>query len=40
MQAEPIAVIATNGLTKHYGKVQALVDLTLDVRAGQIFGFL
>jgi ABC-2 type transport system ATP-binding protein len=40
MQAEPIAVIATNGLTKHYGKVQALVDLTLDVRAGEIFGFL
>jgi beta-exotoxin I transport system ATP-binding protein len=40
MQVEPIAVIATNGLTKHYGKVQALVDLTLDVRAGEIFGFL
>ena len=40
MQAEPIAVIATNGLTKHYGKVQALVDLTLDVHAGEIFGFL
>jgi ABC-2 type transport system ATP-binding protein len=40
MQAEPIAVIATNGLTKHYGKVQALVDLTLEVRAGEIFGFL
>src|SRR5438445_2027754 len=40
MQAEPIAVNATNGLTKHYGKVQALVDLTLEVRAGEIFGFL
>ena len=40
MQADPIAVIATNGLTKHYGKVQALVDLTLDVRSGEIFGFL
>ena len=44
MQAEstgtPQAVIATNGLTKHYGNVEALVDLTLDVRAGEIFGFL
>ena len=40
MQAEPIGVISTNGLTKHYGKVQALVDLTLEVRAGEIFGFL
>jgi ABC-2 type transport system ATP-binding protein len=36
----PEAVIATQALTKHYGKVQALVDLTLDVRAGEIFGFL
>jgi ABC-2 type transport system ATP-binding protein len=44
MQAEPSgasqAVIATHGLTKHYGKVQALVDLTLDVQPGEIFGFL
>jgi ABC-2 type transport system ATP-binding protein len=36
----PPAVIATQGLTKHYGNVKALVDLTLDVRAGEIFGFL
>ena len=34
------SVIATEGLTKHYGTVEALVDLTLDVRAGEIFGFL
>jgi ABC-2 type transport system ATP-binding protein len=34
------AVITTQGLTKHYGNVRALVDLTLDVRAGEIFGFL
>jgi ABC-2 type transport system ATP-binding protein len=32
--------IATHGLTKHYGSVKALVDLTLDVRVGEIFGFL
>jgi len=44
MQAEstsaPQAVIAANGLTKHYGNIEALVDLTLDVPAGEIFGFL
>jgi ABC-2 type transport system ATP-binding protein len=33
-------VIATDGLTKHYGRVVALTDLTLDVRPGEIFGFL
>lgn len=32
--------IHTEKLTKHYGDVQALVDLDLDVRAGEIFGFL
>ena len=32
--------IATQGLTKHYGSVTALVDLTLDVHVGEIFGFL
>jgi ABC-2 type transport system ATP-binding protein len=36
----PSAVIATQGLSKHYGSVQALVDLSLDVRQGEIFGFL
>jgi len=33
-------VISTRGLTKHYGSVRALTDLTLDVRAGEVFGFL
>ncbi len=32
--------IHTEGLTKHYGKVHALVDLDLDVRPGEVFGFL
>ncbi len=32
--------IHTEGLTKHYGDVEALVDLDLDVRAGEVFGFL
>ena len=32
--------IHTAGLTKHYGDVQALVDLNLGVRDGEVFGFL
>ena len=43
MEPEPTRTpdaIATQGLTKHYGNVKALVDLTLDVRVGEIFGFL
>jgi ABC-2 type transport system ATP-binding protein len=32
--------IRTEALTKHYGDVHALVDLDLDVRAGEVFGFL
>ncbi len=32
--------IRTERLTKHYGQVHALVDLDLDVRAGEVFGFL
>ena len=32
--------VQTVGLTKHYGDVHALVDLNLDVRAGEVFGFL
>jgi ABC-2 type transport system ATP-binding protein len=32
--------IHTERLTKHYGDVRALVDLDLDVRAGEVFGFL
>ncbi|MGI8657825.1 MAG: ABC transporter ATP-binding protein [Candidatus Limnocylindria bacterium] len=34
------AVISTQALTKHYGSVPALTDLTLDVAQGEIFGFL
>jgi len=34
------AVISTRRLTKHYGSVRALSDLTLDVNRGEIFGFL
>jgi len=32
--------IETKGLTKHYGDVEALVDLDLQIRSGEIFGFL
>jgi ABC-2 type transport system ATP-binding protein len=34
------SAISTAGLTKHFGKVQAVDDLTLDVPAGSIYGFL
>lgn len=33
-------VVHIHGLTKHYGKVQALNDLHLDVVQGEIFGYL
>jgi ABC-2 type transport system ATP-binding protein len=33
-------IIETRGLAKRYGRVQALVDLTLEVEAGEVFGFL
>lgn len=33
-------VISTHALTKHYGRIAALTDLTLDVMPGEIFGFL
>jgi ABC-2 type transport system ATP-binding protein len=39
MMTDAIA-IHTEGLTKHYGDVEALVDLDLDVRVGEVFGFL
>lgn len=32
--------IETQGLTKHYGEVRALQDLTLTVERGEVFGFL
>ena len=36
----PAEVIQTDHLTKRYGSVSALTDLTLAVRPGEIFGFL
>lgn len=33
-------VIHAEGLTKHYGDVRAVVDLDLNIQAGEIFGFL
>jgi ABC-2 type transport system ATP-binding protein len=34
------ASIKTEGLTKHYGDIEALIDLNLEVRPGEVFGFL
>src|SRR4029453_1582289 len=33
-------VIDTHGLAKHYGRTDALVDLTMRVEPGEVFGFL
>jgi ABC-2 type transport system ATP-binding protein len=33
-------IIDTDGLAKRYGKTEALVDLTMAVDAGEVFGFL
>ena len=38
-QATP-PTIRTEGLTKHYKNVKALVDLDIEVEAGEVFGFL
>lgn len=38
MPLDPI--IQIDNLSKHYGKVRALTDLTLDVQRGEIFGYL
>ncbi len=34
------AAIKTEGLTKHYGDVKALIDLDMQVDMGEVFGFL
>ncbi|MAG35067.1 MAG: ABC transporter [Dehalococcoidia bacterium] len=34
------SALRAEGLTKHYGDVRALVDLDLDIPAGEVFGFL
>lgn len=38
--AESTVAIRTEGLTKHYGDVEALVDLDLEVGMGEVYGFL
>ena len=38
--AESTVAIKTEGLTKHYGDVSALVDLNLEVGMGEVYGFL
>ena len=39
-QGQPPAIIDTHGLAKRYGRTDALVDLTLRLEPGEIFGFL
>jgi ABC-2 type transport system ATP-binding protein len=33
-------IIETEGLAKHYGRTEALADLTMRVESGEVFGFL
>jgi ABC-2 type transport system ATP-binding protein len=33
-------ILATNGLTKHYGRIKAVDDLNLDIKKGSVFGIL
>lgn len=40
MTKDDSAAIRTEGLTKHYGDVKALIDLTITVNPGEVFGFL
>ncbi len=40
MESRQATAITTRNLTKRYGKVAALTDLTLEVQRGEIFGFL
>jgi ABC-2 type transport system ATP-binding protein len=35
-----MAAIRTNGLSKYYGEIRGIEDLTFDVRDGEVFGFL
>jgi ABC-2 type transport system ATP-binding protein len=35
-----VAVLQTEGLTKHFGALKAVQDLTLDVQEGDLYGFL
>jgi ABC-2 type transport system ATP-binding protein len=37
---DPAMVVCTDSLTKRYGRVLALDQLTLDVRAGEVLGLL
>lgn len=37
---DPSLAIATNGLTKYYGRHRGIEDISLDVRTGEVFGFL
>jgi ABC-2 type transport system ATP-binding protein len=37
---DPEPLIETSGLTKHFGSVQALIDLNLHVMPGEIYGLL
>lgn len=35
-----MSILSVEGLTKRYGKLMAVDNVTFDVHAGQVFGFL
>jgi len=35
-----MAAIRTNGLSKYYGEIHGIEDLTFDIHDGEVFGFL
>jgi ABC-type multidrug transport system ATPase subunit len=35
-----MSILSVAGLTKHYGKLKAVDDVTFEVRSGEVFGFL
>jgi ABC-2 type transport system ATP-binding protein len=40
MENRPVVVLQTQGLTKRYGSLTAVDNLTLEVHEGEVFGFL
>src|SRR3984885_15872742 len=39
-ESEVMNILSVAGLTKHYGKLRAVDDVTFDVHSGEVFGFL
>ena len=40
MSSDNEVVVDIRGLTKHYAEVEALTDLNLQIRRGEVFGYI